>query len=137
VTVRDYRSKLSFSLVGGSDEERVSFYSKKRDDASTKIQTPEIMEELVSFFRKQGLEKRASSGTAPVTTSTATKCIEVRDGDGVRHLLRTPQMPADVANAFEQYVQAFLIVYQETYALQSVEDSNGPQGPTASEAVRD
>ena len=135
VTVRDYRSRLTFTLRSGDDRERVDYYSERRDDASTKIQSPDILAGLLELFEKQGLGKHAGQGPAPATTNSATKCIEIHDARGTRHVMRQGDMGPEVARAFEDYVRAFLAIYQDTYALQNVDDSN-PQGPSASDKSR-
>jgi len=124
VELRDYRSGENFVLVSGDDEERLKYYSERRDDASTKFQTAEIMNALLKHFDKNHLDSISVPGSASPYAqgaSGATKSLQVTRGGETRHALRLASMRAEDARDFHHCVEGFLAVYTNTYALQSVE----------------
>lgn len=121
ISLRDYRKGSYFALVSGDEETRVDYYSEQRDEAATKVQTYEVMNALFQVFEDRGLAALSQVGQAPALEAGATKALELRRGEVVKHLVRRPGMKDADARAFEEYVMAFIEVYQQTYALQSVE----------------
>ena len=124
ISVRDYRTGVFLALLSGSDEERIEFYSEKRDDAVTKVQDPEILAAMIQWFDDKGPGKLTVDGLAPAVGSGATKAIEVRQGERVRHVVRRPDMPPADAARFDEFVYNFQVLYNETYALQSVDSQS-------------
>jgi len=121
ISLRDYRSGQYFALARGSAEERLAFYSEKRENAATKVPDPDLFKAMLKLFDDEGLSKIAEEGPAPAVDKQGTKAIEIREGDRVRHVVRTQGL-ADI-KAFDEYVLAFSEVYNRTYALQSVDES--------------
>ncbi len=124
ISLRDYRTGVYLALMSGSDEERIEYYSNMRDDAVTKVQDPEILAAMIQVFDDEGLGSLAQSGPAPAVGGDATKALEVRQGDRIRHLVRRPDMKREDTLVFDEYVMGFQAVYNETYALQAVDSTS-------------
>ncbi len=121
ISLRDYRSGMYFALARGSAEERLAFYSEKRENAATKVPDPDLFAAMLQLFDHEGLSKIAEEGPAPAVEKVGTKAIEIREGDRIRHVVRMPGMTD--TKGFDEYVLAFSEAYNQTYALQSVDES--------------
>ena len=119
-----YNSQQRFVLVNESHTDRTEFYSNTRplEDAGTKVSTDEVVEETVKFFDSKGFFAKAADGPAPASgQGTYIQALEVeREGRAV-HIALTKSASKDERALFYECAQALLLIYNNTYQLQSVD----------------
>lgn len=126
VRVVSYRSGQAFELVNESHSDRVELYSQKRGSAETKVQTDEVLDELLVQMRRSGFFDLAEPGAAPAAGGAAlTRAIEVETPQGSWHLVIGAGTDADTLKVFEPCFAGFLDLYNRTYQLQSVDPARG------------
>ncbi|MEM7308062.1 MAG: hypothetical protein AAF682_15390 [Planctomycetota bacterium] len=117
-----------FTLVSESNTSRVELYSAKRTDASTKVQTDEVMIALYEHLEDLGYEGYANPGSAPREGSGAlgfNRAIEVvHEGQSSWWPLRADS-GADERTAFATALKDFLDIYNLTHGFQSVTNEGG------------
>lgn len=132
VRVTSYRSGQAFELVNETHTDRVELYSSKRTSAETKVQTDEVMDELLAQMRRSGFFDAAEPGLAPAASVAGlTRAIEVETPEGSWHLLMGTGTEPREQEVFETCFAGFLDLYNATYQLQSVEPTRAgiqPQG---------
>lgn len=122
LTVRDFRSGAQFELVSQSLVSALDQYSKVAPDASRKVQDDELLTALRDYLEKEGLAELAAPGKAPgFSSGTKAWTLEVEDASGVRHLLATPQTPAEDMKRMRSLLDAVLATYNETQGWQAVD----------------
>jgi len=135
----DYRSQVLLELVNESHTGRVEQYSqvRSRAEASRKVQTDEVMAELVRVLRELDFAERALPGPMPRSgNGTNMMGLELDDGGQVSHLLAWRGMPAEQRLAFLDMANNFAEIYNSTYSLQAVDVGldespfENPVGPT-------
>lgn len=135
----DYRSKVLLELVNESHTDRLEQYStvRSRSEASRKVQTDEVMAELLAVLREGGFEKRARPGAMPRGgDGQSVMALEIDDDGRISHVLAWRGMPADDRQAILGMAQNFADLYNATYGLQAVEMGldespfENPVGPT-------
>lgn len=106
LTLRDYRSAtgpqgaaLRLSLVDDSyisslgvegvdaTHRRASFYSEKRGDVSTKVESDRILEATIQALDQSGFARYAVDGPAPAV-SDGSMSLEIVRGDRAQHIIR-------------------------------------------------
>jgi hypothetical protein len=135
----DYRSKVLLELVNESHTDRLEQYStvRSRSEASRKVQTDEVMAELLQVLRDGGFDKRARPGAMPRGgDGQSVMALEIDDDGRISHVLAWRGMPADDRQAILGMAQNFADLYNATYGLQAVEMGldespfENPVGPT-------
>lgn len=121
VTFRDYRSGLVMNLLNESHSDPVEFYSQPRNDASTKIQTDEIVDALLEVFDAKGFERMQYEGPAPQNGGGASRAIAVERRGRIQHIVFRPQDARTDRLAFNDCAAAFLEISNLTYGAQTVE----------------
>lgn len=120
----DYRSNVLLELVNETHTDRVERYSqvRSREDASRKVQTDEVMDELLRVLRQLDFDDHAQPGAMPRSGgSTHVMGLELAIGNDVRHMLAWRGMPADDRQAFLEMANNFAEIYNSTYSLQAVD----------------
>lgn len=126
VGLRDYRSGRNFELVNESHTSRVEQYSKLRDNADRKVQSDEIVAELVGWLESEGFGKLAQAGTAPSEAGgDRVWVLEVQGPTGPRHVLVTKSVSQDDYAICRKLKAGFLDIYNATYAGQAKEMQEG------------
>jgi hypothetical protein len=122
MTVRDYRSGASFELVSQAHTAPLDQYSKVAADASRKVQEDELMRALRDYLEDQGLARLALPGAAPaLAAGSKAWTLEVADARGVRHVVATPETPAEDMKRLRALLDAVLATYNETQGWQAVD----------------
>jgi len=121
VSFVDYRNGMRFVLVNESHTDRVELYSRTSTDASTKVATDELMDELLEHLDQRGFDARALSGPAPADSTAWSQVIEVEDSAGTRHLGVGKLTTESERDAFHDCRAAFLYLYNNIFAAQSVD----------------
>lgn len=137
VSLLDYRSQKSFELVSESHTSRVEQYSKVRAQPSRKVQTDEIMGQLVDWMDDHEFGRLALAGPAPRSApERAVWSLELEEPEGVRHCLLIKDMPAADGLACRQLIAGVLDIFNNTYGAQTVEVKEGETPFQAPEAPR-
>jgi hypothetical protein len=135
----DYRSRVLLELVNESHTDRVEQYSqvRSRDEAARKVQTDEVMDELVKVLRDLEFDALARPGPMPRGSDGSNVMgLEFDEAGQVRHVLAWRGMPADERQSFLEMANNFAEIYNATYGLQAVEVApdespfENPAGPT-------
>lgn len=117
VTYRQYHTGTTLTIVNESHTDRLEKYSTLGADASVKVTSDEVMDELLSLADQLGLATTPgpapTRGEQPVLAS-----IELSDPNGVRHALRVAGAPS---TGFVEYQQNFILLFNQIYAPQAVE----------------
>lgn len=111
-------------IVNQSHTDRTELYSRARplEDAVTKVTTDEVMEELLGFFRTEGLFEKAQSGPAPSgSEGRYSQALEIETPSERVHLVVEKGLPPAERQRFLKCAQAFVMIYNDTYQLQSVD----------------
>ncbi len=126
VGLRDYRSGRNFELVNETHTSRVAQYSTVRDNADRKVQSDEIVAELVGWLDSEGFGSLAQTGAAPTEKSAdRVWVLEVQGPDGPRHLLVTKSTSPESYAICRKLKAGFLDIYNATYAGQAKQMAEG------------
>ena len=126
VGLRDYRSGRNFELVNESHTSRVEQYSTLRDNADRKVQSDEIIAELVGWLESEGFGTLAQAGTAPTEPGgDRVWVLEVQGPDGPRHVLVTKAISQESYAVCRKLKAGFLDIYNATYAGQAKQMQEG------------
>lgn len=126
VGLRDYRTGRNFELVNETHTSRVAQYSTVRDNADRKVQSDEIVAELVGWLESEGFGTLAQSGAAP-TEQRADRVwvLEVQGPEGPRHVLVTKSISPESYATCRKLKAGFLDIYNATYAGQAKQMADG------------
>lgn len=111
-------------IVNESHTDRTELYSRARplEDAVTKVTTDEVMDELIGFFRTKGFFEHAQRGPAPAAgEGQYSQAIEIETAGELLHMTVQKGLSADERQRFLECAQAFVMIYNNTYQLQSVD----------------
>lgn len=111
-------------LVNESHSNRAELYSQRKsiEDAVTKVTTDEVMDELVKLFRARGVYERAQKGAAPADGGGAfTQALEIDTPGFEGHWSLPRGASSEDRQRFLECAQAFVMIYNDTYQLQSVD----------------
>jgi hypothetical protein len=111
-------------IVNQSHTDRTELYSTARpiEEAITKVTTDEVMEELLGFLRTKGFFEHASKGPAPATgDGQYSQAIEIEAPGEFVHMTVHKGLSSDERQRFLECAQAFVLIYNDTYQLQSVD----------------
>lgn len=111
-------------IVNQSHTDRTELYSRARplEDAVTKVTTDEVMDELIGFFRTKGFFEKAEAGPAPRTSDGLyTQALEIETPSERVHMSVQKGLPPAERQRFLECAQAFVMIYNDTYQLQSVD----------------
>ncbi|MFN0243646.1 MAG: hypothetical protein ACKVWV_12195 [Planctomycetota bacterium] len=133
-------------LVNESHSNRAELYSQRKslEDAVTKVTTDEVMDEIVKLFRARGVYERAQKGAAPADGGgTFTQALEIDTPDFAGHWALLRGASSEERQRFLECAQAFVMIYNDTYQLQSVDrapdawnsDSTRPSEPAKSSST--
>jgi hypothetical protein len=123
-----YNSGQRLELVSEGHTSRLEQYSEVRADASTKVQTTEVMGGLIEVLEKNGFGKYAQAGHLPTDgAGRIAWALEVEAPGDARHVLAHPGLPPAEVKDLQRYLAAFLDVYNATYGLQRVESEPGQE----------
>ncbi|MCY3003896.1 MAG: hypothetical protein NTV21_19035 [Planctomycetota bacterium] len=126
VGLRDYRTGRNFELVNETHTSRVEQYSTLRDNADRKVQSDEIVAELVGWLESEGFGSLAQTGAAPTEKSAERVWVlEVQGPDGPRHLLVTKSTTPESYAVCRKLKAGFLDIYNATYAGQAKQMAEG------------
>jgi hypothetical protein len=132
-----YSSPQAFELVNETHTDRVALYSETRATAATKVQTDEVVDEILEHFAKLGFYERARSGLAPAKgTAGLVSAIEIDTPGKPVHMAIGQGTSAEDHDVFRQCFASFLSVYNETYQLQSVDQHPGWSPSSEAERAR-
>jgi hypothetical protein len=121
-----YTSDQAFELVNETHTDRVELYSSVRSSAETKVQTDEVVDEVLAYFEKLGFFEDAQPGLAPPSAPAGVvRAIEVDSPGRQVYMGIGAQSPKEEQAVFNQCFAAFLQVYNETYQLQAVDQDPG------------
>lgn len=111
----------TFELVNDAHTDAAEYYSKTRASNQRKVQTNEIMSELVAYVKREGWDDYARPGRNGSTPGGNLKWIlEMETPQSTSHLvLHTGVEPAE-QNSLQVISEAFIGVYNSTGAAQSV-----------------
>jgi hypothetical protein len=136
IRVVSYTSQQAFELVNETHTDRVALYSQTRATAATKVQTDEVVDEILEHFAALGFYERARPGLAPAQgTGGLVRALEIDTPGNPMHLAIGQGSSAEDQDVFRRCFASFLQVYNETYQLQSVgqhpgwSPSSGDAGP--------
>lgn len=122
-------------LVNRSHTDPNKLYSEARpiELAKTKVQTDEVMEATLEYFRTKGFFEKAESGAAPATSEGVySQSLEVETPE--RHVhwsVHKGLSPAD-RSAFTELASAFVQIYNGTIQLQAVDQPPAWTAPSQS-----
>lgn len=126
VGLLDYRSKRRFELVNEAHTSRVEQYSQLRPNADRKVQTDEIVGELVGWLESEGFAKLARGGAAPETPGAdAVWTLELDGPGGARHVLVLKSTSPEDYAVYRKLKAGFLDIYNATYAGQATQMKDG------------
>ncbi len=111
-------------IVNQSHTDRTELYSRARpiEEAVTKVATDEIMEELIGFFRTKGFFEHSAKGPAPATgDGQYSQALEIEAPGEYVHMTVHKGLTSDERQRFLECAQAFVLIYNDTYQLQSVD----------------
>ncbi len=111
-------------IVNQSHTDRTELYSKARsiEEAVTKVTTDEVMDELLSFFRTKGFFEHAQQGSAPSSADGRySQALEIEIPGDRRYMTVQKGIAPDERQRFFECAQAFVMIYNDTYQLQSVD----------------
>jgi hypothetical protein len=122
----------TFELLNETHTNRVELYSTARANANVKVQTDEVLDEVLVHFARLGLNERTQSGSAPPSSSASLSSVEIEVAGNTTHLAVGSGSSVEDRTLYTQCFQTFLLVYNQTYQLQSVEHQPGwsPSLPT-------
>jgi hypothetical protein len=133
-----YSSGQKLELIDRSLSSSADFYSKTRklEDASTKVTTDEVLQETVAEFEAKGFFEKAEPGGSPASGENALfQSLEVETPERFVHMsVRKGSSAADL-QIFTDCKKAFILIYNDTYQLQSVDrppdwNAQGKKNPT-------
>ena len=123
IRIVSYTSGQAFELVNESHTDRLELYSETRSNAATKVQTDEVVDEVLDYFDDLGLYDLATAGLAPPLGDTRyTRVIEIDTPGRQLHLGLDGTTSREDQVVFEKCFAGFLDVYNATYQLQSVDE---------------
>ncbi len=132
VRLVDYISRVNLELVNESHSDRSETYSNTVPlaNATRKVTTDEVLDEVIEQYRKGGFFEHATAGSAPVEApANVGKAIEVEDGGKtVTWMVQKSAVKAD-RELFGRCTSLFGTVYNNTYQLQSVDRAPEWQTP--------
>jgi hypothetical protein len=111
-------------IVNQSHTDRTELYSRARpiEEAVTKVASDEILEELIGFFRTKGFFEHSAKGPAPVTgNGQYSQALEIEAPGEYVHVTVHKGLTSDERQRFLECAQAFVLIYNDTYQLQSVD----------------
>ena len=133
-----YTSGQKLELIDRSLSSSADYYSKTRrlEDANTKVTTDEVLQETLALFESKGFFDKAQPGASPAAgEGVLYQSLEVETPERFVHMtVQKGTTPADL-KIFSECWQAFRLIYNETYQLQSVDRppdwnaQNKGQGP--------
>jgi hypothetical protein len=133
----DYRSEKAFELVSETHTARIAQYGQVRAEASRKVQTDEVMVELVGWLEDEGFAQFAQPGPAPRQGGAEVPwAMEIETEGGVRHVAGLRTRPQSDQVQCMRLKAGFLDIYNNTYAGQAVEVREGESPFTAPEPAR-
>lgn len=116
---------LVFELRNDAHSDRVEFYSESRDDATTKVTTDEVMDELLSYLKDQAFGRLAVDGTARGGAWT----IEVEVGQPgatrVSHVAVDQSTPQKDLERLQACRAAIFYIYNNTFQAQTIQNEDG------------
>lgn len=115
------RSLQTFELVNETHTGRVELYSATRENADTKVQEDEVVDEVLDYFKNLGLFERTQPGVAPPAGGAYSSTLEIDVAGNPVHFAIGQGSSTEDRTLFAQCLSAFLVIYNETYQLQSVE----------------
>lgn len=126
VSLYDYRTQKRFELVNEAHTARVDQYSQMRNSADRKVQTNEIMDELVGWLEEHGFSQLAQPGRAPEQGgSEAVWSMELEGASGARFVLVRKTTPPADHQVCRDLKTGFLQIYNATYAGQAIQLKEG------------
>jgi hypothetical protein len=134
VRLVDYISRVNLELVNESHSDRAETYSTTVPiaNATRKVTTDEVLDEVIAQYRKGGFFEHATPGSAPLEgPANVGKAIEVEDGGRTVTWLVQKTAPKDDRDLFRRCTTLFGTVYNNTYQLQSVDRSPDWQTPAS------
>jgi len=125
-------SQHSFELVNETHTGRVELYSTTRASADIKVQTDEVVDEVLVHFAKLGLNERLQAGAAPPPSGGTWSMLEIDVAGEALHFTVGAGSSVEDRDLYIKCRQTFLLVYNQTYQLQSVKREHGwsPSVPT-------
>ncbi len=127
VTLRDRRTQSAFHLVNEAYGPREAYYSRRRDDAATKVLVGDVMQLLLDRLEGQGFGEFATAGEPEGGPKAASYVLTVERGGITRSVLRQANDPAGRATAIVRMVADFREFYDGTNSLQTVVNPEGPE----------
>lgn len=121
-----YRSGQSLQLVNESHTDPHRLYSQKVSvqEASTKVQSDEVMDALVERLREHGFFDRAQNGPAPsMKASNYSQAFEIESQEGVKHWKVLDKSSEKDRRDFLLCAKDFVDLYNETIQMQAVDQA--------------
>jgi hypothetical protein len=133
IALHEYRAKKSFELVNEAHTGRLEQYSKLSTNFDRKVQTNEIMADLLGWMESEGFRALAVSGAAPASAAgtDVAWCLEVELPSGTRHLTVQKGIAADTYAVCRTLKAGFLDIYNATFAGQATQTKEGESPFTA------
>lgn len=133
IALHEYRAKKSFELVNEAHTGRLEQYSKLSTNFDRKVQTNEIMADLLGWMESEGFRALAVSGSAPTSAagSDVAWCLEVESPGGTRHLTVQKGIAPDTYAICRTLKAGFLDIYNATFAGQATQTKEGESPFTA------
>ncbi|MGH7152266.1 MAG: hypothetical protein ACREIU_16285 [Planctomycetota bacterium] len=126
VTLRDRRTQSAFHLVNEAYGPREAYYSRRRDDAATKVLVGDSMQILLDRLEEEGFGGFATAGESDAGPAGGSYALTVERGGIARSVRRMASDPEDRAAAIVRMVADFREFYDGTNALQTVVNPEGP-----------
>jgi len=114
---------IEFVLLNDAHTSRVELYSRRSQNANTKIATNLIMQELLDYLDENGFFEKAVEGSAP--EATGGKALELELDGNTTSWYVGHQSPLRDQEAITLCYKAMLDVYNNIFAAQSVENKQG------------
>jgi hypothetical protein len=134
VKLVDYVSHANLELVNESHSDRSQTYSNTvaLANATRKVTTDEVLDEVIDQYRTNGFFEHAAPGSAPTDApANVGKAIEVEDGGKTVTWMVLKTAPKEDRELFSRCTALFGTVYNNTYQLQSVDHAPDWQTPVS------
>jgi hypothetical protein len=134
VKLVDYVSHVNLELVNESHSDRAQTYSStvQLENATRKVTTDEVLDEVIDQYRKNGFFEKAAPGSAPADApENVGKAIEVEDGGRTVTWMVQKTAAKPDRELFGRCTALFGTVYNNTYQLQSVDRAPNWQTPVS------
>lgn len=122
--LRDYRTMQEFEIVNDAYDDRIAFYSQKRNRGQTmrKFQSDGELNGMLGFLDDQGWGKYSQTGNAPSDgAAVITSAFELERDGKTTHWKIGNGSEADMRQAFLDCKLTFVSFYQATQGFQTVD----------------